>query len=449
MRPLVIYVIVSATILSIVLLLTAQILPQVSGSNIRPFDLSWPSSSPPAPPAQVPRPVDPICPNSSKDEAWTFDPRLHATNHALTEAQCSSAFPLLYKEIDRAVEYRHKHGNITTDDLDMSWRNGGIVRILVRDNHVSIVDTLDVERGHRFRYLATLNSLQTAVAGSQEPLPNIEFTYTVTDFPLGHSGKNHHTTLGYSRAPEQESLWLMPDFGFWGWPKVGMNSYIDHRATILAGEEDFMEKDPKLLWRGGLGQGHDIRESLLRESEGQIWNDVRGIEWSNQTDVDENLITMAEHCRSMFVAMTEGFTWSGRLKFLLNCHSVLVSHELKYLEFYHHLLEDSGEGQNYVKLERDFSDLRETMEHLLHPDNLETEARRIADNARATFRERYLTPAAISCYWRALIRGWASVQGFEPAVWQEFEGEVVGTGLKRVPRGVPFESYVIMEALEW
>lgn len=92
------------------------------------------------------------------------------------------------------------------------------------------------------------------------------------------------------------------------------------------------------------------------------------------------------------------------------------------------------------------------MEHLLEPENLHSEARRIADNARHTFRERYLTPAAISCYWRALIRGWASVQAFDPALWlDETHGHTGGGGrnAKKTPRGTPFESYVIMEALEW
>lgn len=83
-------------------------------------------------------------------------------------------------------------------------------------------------------------------------------------------------------------------------------SYVDHRAAIVASEEDFLDKIPKLVWRGGLHQGADIRHALLQESEGQSWSDVHGIAWNNQTDVDTNLMTMADHCDYMFTAMTEG-----------------------------------------------------------------------------------------------------------------------------------------------
>lgn len=62
----------------------------------------------------------------------------------------------------------------------------------------------------------------------------------------------------------------------------------------------------------------------------------------------------------------------------------------------------------------------------------------IAQNSYETFYERYLTPAATSCYWRRLITAWASVQGFEPRLYNEDEG----TG-KAVLRGIPFEAYAL------
>jgi hypothetical protein len=64
-------------------------------------------------------------------------------------------------------------------------------------------------------------------------------------------------------------------------------------------------------------------------------------------------------------------------------------------------------------LKKDFSDIDEKMQDLLqNPEK----ARRIADNNAAAFRDRYMTPAAISCYWRAMFRAWASVS-FEPDLY--------------------------------
>ncbi|KAF2862317.1 hypothetical protein K470DRAFT_268980, partial [Piedraia hortae CBS 480.64] len=103
---------------------------------------------------------------------------------------------------------------------------------------------------------------------------------------------------------------------------------------------------------------------------------------------------------------------------------------------FHHLLRDAGPQQNYFRVERGFGDLEGVMGTLL--GDVEA-AGRVARRAKEVFRERYLSPAAETCYWRRLFDGWASVQGFEP----ELRGE--GGML----RGTPFESYVIMEATEW
>ena len=132
-----------------------------------------------------------------------------------------------------------------------------------------------------------------------------------------------------------------------------------------------------------------------------------------------------------------GNTYSGRLKYLLNCASVLISHPLRFIEHYHHLLDASPSSptQNYVQAKRDFSDLPNIMHLYLSQKHFER-AKHIAENARTLFRQRYLTPAAEACYWRALIRGWASVQGFETEFWMDRE-----VGKRKMPRGTPFESY--------
>lgn len=68
----------------------------------------------------------------------------------------------------------------------------------------------------------------------------------------------------------------------------------------------------------------------------------------------------------------------------------------------------------------------------------EEEAKVIAQNNFETFHQRYLTPAATSCYWRRLITSWAGVQGFTPQLYKK--DEVTG---KDVLRGIPFEAYAL------
>ena len=133
-----------------------------------------------------------------------------------------------------------------------------------------------------------------------------------------------------------------------------------------------------------------------------------------------------------------GHSYSGRGKYLLNCNSVSVIHHQDWIEPHSHLYQPRGPYQNVVFVDREFSDLNSVMQKLLHND---TDAQRIAANSVNTFRDRYLTPAAQTCYWRRLIRAWADVSRFEPqAHVREFTGKDDEPEPER--RGVPYESFV-------
>ena len=138
----------------------------------------------------------------------------------------------------------------------------------------------------------------------------------------------------------------------------------------------------------------------------------------------------------VILTISLGRSYSGALKYRQLCRSVIVSHKLQWIQHYHYLFKSSGTNQNMVEVERDFSDLDAAMRDLLaHPEK----AKRIADNSVQVFRERYLTPAAEACYWRALIKAWDEVS-FEPML---YNGVEVGETRKRnEKRGVRYETFV-------
>lgn len=107
-------------------------------------------------------------------------------------------------------------------------------------------------------------------------------------------------------------------------------------------------------------------------------------------------------------------------------------HKRSWVEPHHALLVSSGPDQNFVEVEKDFSDLEEKVNELLKDQR---KAQRIAQKGVEVFRDRYLTPAAQACYWREMIRGWASIS-FEPERWED------GSKGNRRPRGTPFETFV-------
>lgn len=151
---------------------------------------------------------------------------------------------------------------------------------------------------------------------------------------------------------------------------------------------------------------------------------------------DSHPVAMEDHCRWKFHGFPEGNTYSGRLRYLQNCRVVIVTHEPRWLQHWTHLynadwdspdqnivyvpkaigeptetngiLVHDGDGRE-VGRDRTWERLPETMDRLLNDDKL---AKKIADNQWKTFRERYITPASATCYWRKALWGLAKVQKF-------------------------------------
>lgn len=86
-----------------------------------------------------------------------------------------------------------------------------------------------------------------------------------------------------------------------------------------------------------------------------------------------------------------------------------------------------------MEVERDFSDLPEKMQVLLDDPAL---SERIANNSVATFRDRYLTPAAETCYWRKLLDGWSSAS---PNITKDVQSSSI------LDDGIRFETYQLLD----
>jgi len=111
-------------------------------------------------------------------------------------------------------------------------------------------------------------------------------------------------------------------------------------------------------------------------------------------------------------------------------------HTPEWVEPHTHLFKTEGPDQNVIAVERDFSDLESKIKYYRNHDD---EAKHIADNSVAVFRDRYLTPAAQACYWRKLFNAWSTIS-FEPKLYSEVKGH---DGRKRKKtRGTTYETYV-------
>ncbi len=197
------------------------------------------------------------------------------------------------------------------------------------------------------------------------------------------------------------------------------------------------KKVRKILWRGAT-MGLELRERFIEVTKDKPWADVKALDWHNKESMSNDLKSMPEHCQYKYLAHTEGNSYSGRLKYLQACKSVIVAHTMDWIQHHHPLMRSSGPQQNYLEVNRTFEDLEQKISWL---ESHSKEAERIATNSVKTFREQYLTPAAEVCYWRKVINAWARVS-FEPEFFQVINGTSSW-------RGLPVESYLLERRLEW
>jgi len=184
--------------------------------------------------------------------------------------------------------------------------------------------------------------------------------------------------------------------------------------------------------------GYKVRRKLLEHTKGKEWADVVALDWHNKESMTNDLRSMDQHCEYKFLAHTEGNSYSGRLKYLQNCRSVVIAHKLNWIQHHHTLMRATGPEQNYVEVNSDFGNLEEAIKNLrINSKNAEE----IANRMVTVFRDRYLTLAAEACYRRRLIRAWAEVS-FEPDLFTVKDG-------KKHLRGLPVESYLLERRLSW
>ncbi|KAF7196450.1 hypothetical protein HII31_02178 [Pseudocercospora fuligena] len=380
------------------------------------------------------------------DWQWVAD--RDRNNHSLTSQQCHQAFPDLYSEIYRSQAYWRDRlgptGKLTEDNWGLKWSNDGGLRAMIWEGKLYIIESRGLnhflhwkERSH-----ATLHNIQRAIIGAREPIPNIEFSIKINDKIELTNEHPNNTVWNFNRDVHDEAMkqvWLIPDFNFWAYPRV-TGAYGDFQRQAIDFYDDYNAKTPKLVWRGTTDFNPEIRLKLLEQSDGKSWSDVHKVaEDVHDEEATKWRISMPDHCKYKFAVHTEGTTWSGRLKYLLSCHSTIIIHPLKYTTHLYHLLEAEGPNQNYVRCEKDWKDLPPTMNDLLANPS---KAKKIADNAAAKFRDRYFTPAAQTCYFRELFKVWSDIT---PTPSPYVENKLPDGTTEKVWRGMTYEEYVFWD----
>ncbi|KAM0793379.1 hypothetical protein ACM66B_000834 [Microbotryomycetes sp. NB124-2] len=346
-----------------------------------------------------------------------------ARNLRLTYAECDVGFPLLWPELEKTREHFYRQG-VSLEEIETASDKEDATRVAIVNGQL-YVKRFKGEWTKRSQ--AILASLHQALVTAPEPVPDVEFWFRGTDnVPPGP-----HFGLNREDGKDSEQMWLLPDFGFWSWPEPRVLGWQDARrkAKALDARLSWAEKLPRLFWRGAYLA--KIREELRDAVSGHDWSDIGEINWGAGA---QGRIAMEDHCRHRFLASVEGNSaYSGRLKYLALCRSVTVSHKMQWTQHFHGALDSNSNSpnQNIVVLkDKGWSDLAQVMDDLTTD---QAKAQRIADNSVRTLRDRYLTPASVSCYWRRALSEYATTMRFKASIGD----------------GVDYESFMLVDEVHW
>lgn len=317
----------------------------------------------------------------------------------MSDDVCRREFPLLYPQLEELRSWYERRGGLrreTIDALESStdprW---GFVRVIIHDHKLYI---RSFKEGGETRNSALVHILEEAMnswptsgedtfrsrwlngsnIGSHGSLPSIDLILSPGDrdcFPS--EGGWMVTKNRFDHA--HKGTWLIPDFGFAGWPEAGAGSYEEFRGLAAEVESRFpwSQKLNKLFWRG-YANFYPVRQDLMHRT--SIKDDPTRAEWADvhettfHNDVGDfvPIVKPHDHCQHKFLIHTEGNSYSGRSKYLFSCNSVVVAHPLEWTQHFHPALNNltSSPNQNYVQLPGPhFTGLEETAKELQRADD--------------------------------------------------------------------------------
>ncbi|KAH0194606.1 hypothetical protein KCU70_g51, partial [Aureobasidium melanogenum] len=308
---------------------------------------------------------------------WQFEYPRDSANYGLSSQQCDAAFPGFYGDIESAVLSR-KGNPIRPDELEIE-DDKCLVRALIYESELFIVQGRTNKKCWMARWHERTSGFlhmihQSVITAPPGSVPNIEFVLDLDDDPqrplnFAHGKDSNKTTVwGLTRLAHQRHIWLLPDYAYWAWPTARVPSHGQVRRNVRQVNAAFPweKKFNKAIWRGDAGLNQGVRNKLIATAKDTTWGDVRVCDIYNP-ETKQYCMTQDQLCRYKFPVHTEGYTYSGRLKYLQLCNSAPVVHKLKWLEHHHGAMVSSGPQQNYIEVEADWSDLDEKVNVNLLP----------------------------------------------------------------------------------
>lgn len=108
---------------------------------------------------------------------------------------------------------------------------------------------------------------------------------------------NNAVEWGIARRTEDTNVWLIPDYGYWGWESVGLPNYsiIRRKINTVNSKSTWERKVKQAVWRGNVKNAPQIREKLIEVSKDKPWSDIRHADHSDRSN--SSYLTVEELCK--------------------------------------------------------------------------------------------------------------------------------------------------------
>lgn len=129
-----------------------------------------------------------------------------------------------------------------------------------------------------------------------------------------------------SNNPAHKGSWLIPDFGFVGWPEAGAGSFQDFIQLSSRVEEQWPwhKKLNRLFWRG-YANVYAVRQDMMHRTSAKedpsraSWADVRETTFHNDVGDFVPVVSLHDHCQHKYLLHVEGNSYSGCVLVVLSC----------------------------------------------------------------------------------------------------------------------------------
>lgn len=117
--------------------------------------------------------------DGSTSTYWEYIYERDGQNEGLLEAQCNSAFPGLFEDVNRVVKFWGLNGNITKQILDEIQLVGSMTRAMIFNGNLYVIATKSKVDDHRRKMISTLGSIHRALTAfpDRSSIPDIEIHF--------------------------------------------------------------------------------------------------------------------------------------------------------------------------------------------------------------------------------------------------------------------------------